>query len=243
MIKIIILITFFFPCVNAKNYTNKTEYFIAKKLFNNKEYSKSEFMLKNLISENEYNNKYVIKAQILKALIEYKKNDIENAYTTIKTIQKTNDKPNYYKKILYLKAIIYYNSNNKNYIQKILKLNKNKNDQALKIKALLALQKIKTDPIYFNHIKNNIKIIKNEINQYRINICKFYIKKKAYISVIKRLESKDSDIKMKNADDYHTTYLILKSYNELLLDKISKKILNKIKKYDKIQKSSNLLYQ
>lgn len=237
MIKTIILIltTFFLTCVNAKNYANKTDYFIAKNLFNNKEYSKSEFMLKNLISENERNNKYVIKAKILKALIEYKKNDIESAHTTIKTIQKINENSNYYKKLLYLKAIIYYNNDNKNYIQKILKINKNKNDQALKIKALLALQKIKNDKIYFTHIRNNIKIIKNEINQYRINICEFYMKKKAYISIIKRLESKDLNIKMKNTNDYHTTYLILKSYNELLLDKISKKILNKIKKYDKIQ--------
>lgn len=226
---LIILLTFCLTSVNAKNYNNKTDYFIAKKLFNNKSYLKSEFILKKIILENNYNNKYSNKAKILKALIEYKKNEIENAKNTINTIYKSNEKFNYYKKILYLKAILYYNSNT-NFLQKIFKINKNKNDQELKYKALLALEKIKNDENHYNKIKNYTKIIKEEINQYKINICEFYIKKKAYISVIRRLENKDFNFKIKNIHDYHILYLILKSYNELLLDKISKNILIKIKK-------------
>ncbi|HIH2763758.1 MAG TPA: hypothetical protein ACYCC0_00395 [Candidatus Azoamicus sp.] len=235
---IIILLTFFLTSINAKNYNDKTDYFIAKKLFYSKSYSKSEFILKKIILENNYNNKYSNKAKILKALIEYKKNEIENAKNTLNTIYKSDKKYSYYKKILYLKAILYYNSNN-NFFQKKFKINKNKNEQELKYKALLALKKIKNNENNNNKIKNYIKTIKEEINQYKINVCEFYIKRKAYISVIRRLENKDFILKVKNVHDYYTTYLILKSYNELLLDNISKKILNKVKKYDKIQASSN----
>lgn len=242
MIKIIILIitNLFLANINAKDYKNNTDFFIAKNLFQKQEYLKSEFILKNIILENEKNNKYVIKAKILKALIEYKKNDKINAEYTIKNIGKINS--NYNAKILYLKSIIYYNINN-NYLKKILKINNNKQDKTYEYKALLALKKIKTYKKHSKKIKNNIKIIKNDINQYKINICNYYIKKKAYIAVINRLEYKDSYLKLKEIEDYYTIYMILKSYNELLLDNISKNILNKIKKNVRIQESSNLLYQ
>lgn len=244
MIKIIILIIInvFLANINAKDYKNDTDFFIAKNLFQKQEYLKSEFILKNIILENENNNKYVIKAKILKALIEYKKNDKINAEYTIKDTGKINNNYNYYAKILYLKSIIYYNINN-NYLKKFFKINNNKQDKTYEYKALLALKKIKTYKKYSNKIKNNIKIIKNDINKYKINICNYYIKKKAYLAVINRLEYKDSNLKLKDMEDYYKIYMILKSYNELLLDNISKKILNKIKKNVKIQESSNLLYQ
>ncbi len=242
MIKIIIIITLFFTNINAKNYKNNTDFFIAKNLFQKQEYSKSEFILKNIILENENNNKYVIKAKILKTLIEYKKNEKLNAEYTIKDLNKLINQSNYYNKILYLKSIIYYNANN-SYLKKILKINNNKQDKTYEYKALLALKKIKTYKKYSKKIKNNIKIIKNNLNQYKINICNYYIKKKAYIAVINRLDYKDITFKIKYIEDYYTIYMILKSYNELLLDNISKKILNKIKKNVKIQESSSLLYQ
>jgi outer membrane protein assembly factor BamD (BamD/ComL family) len=240
MIKTIILITLTIFCIdiNAKNYSTPTDYFIAKNLFNKKEYAKSEFFLKKIIAENNLNNKYVIKAKILKAFIEYKKKDLDNAQNTLKTIEKSYNNFKYYNKISYLKSIIYYNIND-NYIQKILGINKDKKDQTMQYKALSLSQKIKNDKNFTNKIKKNIKIIKKEIDQNKINICLFYIKQKAYIAVINRLENKNFDLKIKKITDYNTFFLILKSYNELLLDKISEKILNKIKKYDKIQTSSN----
>lgn len=232
--KIILLITIFcITEISAKNYISKTDYFIAKKLFHNKEYTKSEFILKKIILENNINNKYVTKAKILKTLIEYKKNSIDSAQTTIKTINKNNKQNNYYTKILYLKSIIYYNSNNSS-IQNFFGIYKDKHEQTMQYKSLSALQKIKNDETYYNKIKENIQFIKKEITTHKTNICMFYIKKKAYIAVINRLENKDFDLKIKKKEDYNTIYLILKSYNELLLDKISKKMLNNIKKYDKI---------
>lgn len=227
--------------INAKNYNYKTDYFIAKKLFNIKEYDKAAFVLKKIISENNKNNKYVKKSKIFTILIQYKKNDLENAKYNITNIAKLLKNSKNYDTALYLKAIIYFNLNN-NYLQKIFNIKRYQHEQTLQYKSMLAFQKIKNHFKYDKKIKKNLKIVKNELELHRLHLGIFYIKKKAYIATINRLDITKKNLKIKKIHDYHRMFLILKSYNELFLDKISKNILIHLKNYDKIKQSSKLLH-
>lgn len=241
--KIIFLIAMacIFNITEAKNYDTKTDYFIAKKLLKNKNYIKADFILKNIIKENNKNDKYTIKAKILKTLIHYKKNELDQAKYNIDTISKFSKKEKKYNMILYLKGIIYYNFNI-NFLQNIFKIKRYQHEQTLQYKSLLAFKKIKNEIKNTTKIKTNIKIIRTELSLHKINLGKFYINKKAYIAAINRLDNKNKLIKIKENYDYQKAFLILKSYNELFLDKISKNIFKNIKNYDRIKTSSNLLH-
>ncbi len=242
IICILITLTLLITTAQAKDYNTKTTYFIAKKLFSEKNFEKSEFLLKKIISENSIENKYTQKSKILITLLQYKIKNIELAKNNIIILSKNYKQHKEYDTILYLKAIIYFNLNN-NYIQKILGIKKYNHDQTFQYKAVSALKKIKNTEMFSKKIKNNIKTIKNQINMHKINISYFYFKKKAYIATIKRLTLLDKKIKIKNKTDYQNFYLLLKSYNELFLDKISEKTLTYLKNYDNIKSSSNLLNQ
>lgn len=208
--------------IDAKNYNEKTNFFLAKKLFNYNEFNKSEFILKNLLIESKKNNKYMIKAKLLKILINYKKNNLDIAKHNILQLNTLNKKC--YTEILYLKSIIFYNLN-VSFFQKFFKIKNYKHDQTYKIESLIILKKLKNLIKNNNDIKINIRYIKNNLILKNLEISSFYIKKKIYLAALNRLKIEH----IHTENDCKSLFLILKCYNELFLNNLSKKLLENIK--------------
>lgn len=238
----VLILLMFINTVQARNFKERTDFFIAKKLFHAKQLDKSELLLQILISTNHELNYYTKKSKILLALLYYKNNSIHAAKNIITNISHNYKQNKEHDTVLYFKSVIYFNIN-RNYIQKIIGIKRYQHDQAIPRQALATLKKIKNNIRYSKKIKNNIIIIKNQIALHKINIALYYFKKKAYIATIRRLDAQDQKLKTKNKYDYQINYLLLKSYNELFLDHISEKLFNYLKTNDSIKKSSNLLNQ
>lgn len=209
---------------HANNIINNTQidYTIAKFLFLNKNYEKSTFIFNKIILQNNQYNSYVKKSKLYLILTKHNLNKLNAAKTDIKhfiTMYNDTDYSNY---AFYIYAAINYKKSN-NILFKLLPLKKYKRDQTETQTSLNILKKIQNSDIQNLKLKNVKKKIKNEIKNNALYITHYYLKNKSYITTLNRTNlQKQTETK----DIFHNTFITIKSYNELFLNKISKHLLD-----------------
>ena len=121
----------------------------------------------------------------------------------------------------YMYAAVNYKISN-NILFKLLPLKKFKRDQTETHKSLNILKKIQHNAIKNLKIKTVKKKLKNEIKKNTLYITTYYLKNKIYITVLNRTHIQQ---KTYNKKLFHNTFIAIKAYNELFLNKISKHLL------------------
>lgn len=199
----------------------KTDYNIAKTLFLNKNYEKSTFIFyKIILQHNQYNN-YVKKSKLYLILTKYNLNKLNAAKTDVKSFTKMYNESKYLNYAFYIHAAINYKISN-NILFKSLPLKKFKRDQTKTQKSLNILKKMNSTQTKNLKIKKLKKKLKNELRNNVLYITKYYLKKKLYITALNRTPIQE---KTKSKHFFCNTFITIKSYNELFLNKISKHIL------------------
>jgi len=206
--------------------SKKIKFFIAKTQFIKKKNEKAIYNFYNIITKNNLYNKYSKKSKLYITLILYKSNKLTQSINNINDYIRIYKKDKYLIYLYYLKSNINYNQNSS--IFKIFSLNKFKREN-IKIKDSynnlnnIIIKNLK--PKYITKIKEKIIFLENEIIKHELHITDYYIKKRAFIATINRVNNL---LKTYNNDFllYKKLYILIKSYNELFMTNISNDIIN-----------------
>lgn len=208
----------------VKRFNNKVYYGLAQNYFNENNYLLSDYMFDRLVRNNEIYNKYSCKSKIYSALSKFKRGKHKSAKKLCKNILAVKHVLdikclNY---TYFLKGVILF-SPSKNLF---FSINRYKADQTFVKKAFNSFSKVNASSIHTAYKQLVIDVmykVEVEIKKNRLYLAHYYFKKGAYISVIKRLHHFNHNCK--DEYDLQNNYLLLKSYNELYLSDIPKKLL------------------
>lgn len=206
------------------NMDNKVYYYLAKKEFYNKHYVLADYFFSKLIKNNNLDNKYFQKSRIYAILVKIKTNNFryanflsESLLLDIKILKKK-----YANYVYYTAGFTAYNYFRTSF-NKFFFVNRYKSEWILAAKSFDSLKKIKKLKKYNNIFEKTFCKVTREVKINAIHIANYYLKKKAYISVIKRI----GDFKKirKTKYGYYRNYLLMRTYNEMYLNDLSKKLL------------------
>ena len=226
---IVVIALLCFGTANANG--NKVEYFIAKKLYLQKQFVKSYFLFNNIVINNYPYNKYVQKSKLYMILIKHRLGKLNSAKMELRNFIKLYENSKYIDYACYLYAVINYDMQ-KSVIEHIFPLDRFKRDQTYTQKSIRFLKKIISEK-YQNKIDYEVSILEKEYKKHHLYVANYYLKKKLYVAVINRMNI-ENEIELITDMDYKRIYILIKSCNELFLENVSENILTKIENYDRI---------
>lgn len=204
-----------------------TDYFIAKNLLTQKQYELSMQLFYKIIINNIASQKIIKKSKLYTTIINHKTKKNKLAITNINNFIKTYKTNKYINYAYYIRSIL-NDIKQKNIILSTLKAKKYLRDQSLNEKSIKDLKLIKNNSknLKLKKItKKKIETLKNQIISHKIAISKYYIKRKLYKPSINRINEIKINKHLNKKTTYKALYIKIKSYNELFLNKKSKKII------------------